>query len=216
MTQDSPFPTPSLLRRDWRPGTWPTCLLCPASPYWVPGVPRSLCRHGRRAPGWGAARPWEGAGWQLSHSCWPGSRQVFVSRRWAEVRGECNLAGRGVGGGTSGPRGRALESDLASFWLYFLPRDSGRLVPPSCVKGTKVVPTSRDGTDWERWHPSSACPQGWLLTCGSHRLQWGHPCSASPALLGGGGWAGRLPTPISCVCSPRHPLSARPRVCWVC
>lgn len=39
--------------------------------------------------------------------------------------------GAGVGGGTSRLRERTLESDLASFWLYFLLQDPGKLVPPS-------------------------------------------------------------------------------------
>lgn len=56
--------------------------------------------------------------------------RVSLSRCQAEVSVGCNLAGGGLVG-ELGCKGRALESDLASFWLYFLPWDPGRLVPLS-------------------------------------------------------------------------------------
>lgn len=51
-----------------------------------------------------------------------------------------------------------MESDQASFWLYFLPGDPGRLVCLSeplsfiCKKKIKITPTSLDYMHLERWH----------------------------------------------------------------
>lgn len=124
-----------LLQRGWRPGIRPTaCLLRLPPPAqcqaWEEGG-------GQRALSWGrGSGVVGGAGWQLDHSCWPGSGGV-----WAGVgQSGCGLAGRGL---VEEP---GAEGGLWSQIYLILALDPGRLVPLwACfLVCTKAVLPSQD------------------------------------------------------------------------